>query len=131
MDDIHANPVRRGLCQRSRDGRWSSTQHHEHDAVDPTTPQPPRTDGRSADFFLQQANTWVTVLSSATRRKGTSQADKGLSLGAFTCGALPILERNHRGRDDGQHGNQQGSCGEQQPGEILPTNHRIVALASA
>jgi REP-associated tyrosine transposase len=52
-DYIHANPVRRGLCQRSRDWRWSSAQHHERDAVDPPAPQPPRIDGLSTEFFLR------------------------------------------------------------------------------
>jgi putative transposase len=31
IDDIHANPVRRGLCQEPADWRWSSARHYRDD----------------------------------------------------------------------------------------------------
>lgn len=47
IDYIHLNPVKRGLCQRARDWRWSSARFYESGGtvVDPALP---------ADHFLAQ-----------------------------------------------------------------------------
>ena len=40
IDYIHNNPVKRGLCQKARDWRWSSARFYESDGtfVDPLLP---------------------------------------------------------------------------------------------
>ena len=38
IDYIHMNPVRRGLCQRCTDWKWSSARFYEHGTVDPDLP---------------------------------------------------------------------------------------------
>ena len=41
IDYIHLNPVRRGLCHRARDWRWSSARFYESGgtAIDPALPE--------------------------------------------------------------------------------------------
>lgn len=41
IDDIHNNPVQRGLCQKARDWRWSSARLYESDGTffDPLLPR--------------------------------------------------------------------------------------------
>ena len=38
IDYIHNNPVKRGLCQKARDWRWSGARYLEYSFVDPILP---------------------------------------------------------------------------------------------
>ena len=51
IDYIHRNPVRRGLCDRAADWKWSSAgAYHESDGV--RDPDLPEVSGVPAEFFL-------------------------------------------------------------------------------
>jgi putative transposase len=41
LDYIHSNPVKRGLCQKARDWRWSSARYYEEEGckMDPLLPK--------------------------------------------------------------------------------------------
>ncbi|WP_261361094.1 transposase [Aeoliella straminimaris] len=38
IDDIHMNPVKRGLCKRATDRKWSSARYYLENIVDPALP---------------------------------------------------------------------------------------------
>lgn len=44
MDDIHMNPVKRGLCEKAIDWKWSSARFHADGTIDPDFPQLTRVD---------------------------------------------------------------------------------------
>ena len=50
---IHENPVRRQLCERSTDWRWSSARHYEQDGREASPLElPPTIHGLSSDFLV-------------------------------------------------------------------------------
>ena len=50
IDYIHENPVRRGLCRRSVDWRWSSARYYQ-DSTLPADPALPRIDGLPGEWL--------------------------------------------------------------------------------
>ena len=50
IDDIHENPVRRGLCRRAVDWKWSSARHYL-DPEDPGDPELPRIHSMSPELL--------------------------------------------------------------------------------
>ena len=50
---IHENPVRRQLCERSADWRWSSARHYREDSRETTCLEgPPTIHGLTWDFYV-------------------------------------------------------------------------------
>jgi hypothetical protein len=50
---IHENPVRRQLCDRAADWRWSSARHYEHDGPGANRLEvPPTIHGLTWDFYV-------------------------------------------------------------------------------
>jgi putative transposase len=52
LDYLHLNPVKRGLCQKARDWRWSSARFYEHEGqfADPLLP---KIKPLPAEFWMQ------------------------------------------------------------------------------